>query len=727
MFRPYKNERFRKTNYDEYIQALEECKEVAEQEAINCDKEINNIRLVLKDSHISLNKFIEYSKDLGEVRDEELIALLESLNKIISMNLDSGLSNIENSIEKKRKNLSNFTVTLFGRTKAGKSTIREALTNGDGKSIGKGGQRTTRDIKEYYWNNLRIIDTPGISAYEGEDDEKIAESIIDETDLILFLVTNDTIQESEFEKLMQLNSQNKPIIILLNVKQDIEKRVYRKKFLENYKDIVSHAGQAGHIDRIREYSKKYLGNKNFEIIVIHALSAFESTKVDDEDLKKELYNASNINKLKFVLRELIVKQGKQKRVLSFRDDFIFYLNSLESIYWESYKEIKPRLQYIKLKHSEVKKWFIDFKSRGNVTINSEVSKIFTELSLEVDSFVDMYAGNKDAEAIWKRNFESYNILGQVNKIYEELFNEAKRYLNEISRQILYEANNIKFNNDIGDIGDLKKGVIGKVARWGGVALDVAFVFSITNLWNLAGWVAGLIGIGGVVLTVFSWIGGSDSGNYDKKKTRVKNDMKRQIKKMEKDTNKQLGKAFKKNILDNLYSQINIILAKKIDLLYQYLNIIKESALKIRNEINKENIDLFKIIYRLTYEKSYVSNMIRIAREQGRMFKILTNEDEMLKVKNSRILLEDVFGERIIYVEFINEPNELLSRALSPAETDNVIFEINIPNITIKAEKEKLGQIIGQNGRNIRLTNRLFDDLIINVEEIDYGTSKVFNV
>lgn len=510
---------------------------------------------------------------------------------------------------------------------------------------------------------------------------------------------------------------NKTIVVLLNVKVDIENELRRKKFLKKCKEIVSFEGQAGNIDRIKEYSKKYLGSNNIEIIPIHALSAFESTKVKDEDLRRELYNASNINRVKFMLRELIVNQGKQKRILSFRDDFIYYLNSLESIYWDGYKQIKPRLRHIKDKHKEIKDWFIDFKSKGMISIENEVSNIFTQLASEVDSFVDTYAGDKDAERIWKKKFESYKIEEKANNIYQDLFEEAKRYLNEFARQITFEINNLSFNNDISDIGELKKGVIGKVAKWSGVALDVAFAISLTNFWNPAGWVSALIGIGGAFISVFSWILGNDSNKYDKKKSEIKNDMKKSIKKIEKDINKQLTKAFKKNIVDNLYNQINVELGKSIDLLYKYLDMIKESAINIRDEVNKENIDLFKVLYKLTYKKSFEGFMIKIAREQGVMLKLLTNKNNILIDKNSRKLLESTLGEKIIYIEFINEPIELLKRALFPANTEDVEFVIDMPNITIKAVKEKVRQIIGKKGRNIRLTNRLFEDFNINVKEI----------
>ncbi|MGN4930607.1 GTPase [Bacillus cereus group sp. MYBK14-1] len=717
MFRIVRSERNHKINFDEYVEALNECKKVAEKQELYVSEKLGNLKKILRDSTDNLNLFINQAKDLEGLKDESLTSLLDNLNQTISENLSMGITNIENSIKRKKENLSTFTVTLFGRTKAGKSTIREALTNGDGETIGKGSQRTTRNIREYHWNNLRIIDTPGISAYEGEEDVRIAESIIDESDLILFLVTNDSIQETEFEKLFQIKSQNKPIIILLNVKVDIDDEIYREIFLNEHREIVSLNGQAGHVERIKQYSKKYLGSSNIEIIPIHALSAFKSTKEGDKDLSRELYNASNINKVKFMLRELIVNQGKQKRVLSFRDDYIYYLRSLENIYWSSYKEIKPRMRYIQSKHNEMKNWFGEFKNKGFEAIESEVSQIFTQLASEVDSFVDNYAGDKNAEEVWNEKVESYKIQEKINRIYIDLCEEATRYINEFTRQITFEASSLNFNNDMSDLGELKKGIIGRVARWGGAALDVAWVVSLTNFWNPAGWVSALIGVGGAIVTIFSWLTGNDSKRFDSKKSKIKSDMKKQINKMAKDTNRQLWNAFKKNIVNHLYQQINIELAKNIKLLYRYLDIVKESAISLRDEEKSENISLFKLLYKLTYNRNFDNLMIKIAREQGRMSKVLTNEDEMLRHNESRRLLENVLGERIIYIEFVNEPSELLKRALFPANTDNVDFELNIPNITIKAGKESVKQIIGKKGRNIRLTNRLFDDFNITVKEI----------
>lgn len=62
-------------------------------------------------------------------------------------------------------------------TKAGKSTLHSILTEQGWDAIGVGKQRTTRSNRFYTWNNIRIIDTPGIGAPGGKSDEEIAESI----------------------------------------------------------------------------------------------------------------------------------------------------------------------------------------------------------------------------------------------------------------------------------------------------------------------------------------------------------------------------------------------------------------------------------------------------------------------------------------------------------------------------------------------------------------------
>ena len=96
---------------------------------------------------------------------------LADLNRLLSRQIKDICKAFDELSEQPREqlnklygNLSSFNITLFGRTMAGKSTLMEVLTHGDGKAIGNGAQRKTRDIRSYEWNGLRITDVPGRSA-----------------------------------------------------------------------------------------------------------------------------------------------------------------------------------------------------------------------------------------------------------------------------------------------------------------------------------------------------------------------------------------------------------------------------------------------------------------------------------------------------------------------------------------------------------------------------------
>ena len=96
-------------------------------------------------------------------------------------------------LKKKNAQLDKFSIALFGRTMSGKSTLMEILTNGDGVSIGKGSQRTTRDVRSYEWKGLKITDVPGIAAFEGREEEDLAFEAAKQSDLVFYssLWSND--------------------------------------------------------------------------------------------------------------------------------------------------------------------------------------------------------------------------------------------------------------------------------------------------------------------------------------------------------------------------------------------------------------------------------------------------------------------------------------------------------------------------------------------------------
>ena len=136
-----------------------------------------------------------------------------------------------------RERLGTFNITLFGRTMTGKSTLKEILTEGDGSSIGKGQQRTTRDVREYEWHGMKIIDVPGVAAFGGEEDENTAFEEARKADLILFLISDDAPQEAEAEHLAGLRTLGVPVLGICNVKAALNTRIQIRRFLRDQERI----------------------------------------------------------------------------------------------------------------------------------------------------------------------------------------------------------------------------------------------------------------------------------------------------------------------------------------------------------------------------------------------------------------------------------------------------------------------------------------------------------
>ena len=160
-------ERQSKRRGNAYHDALDECARVASEEFGVAIRAIQGAEEIGGRLKLDVGAAAQRAPADGTAV-EDARAKLQQIDARLGTTLATSLRKTSAALDAKQRVLNRFTVTLFGRTMAGKSTIREALTGGDGASIGKGAQRTTRDVCEYTWNSLRIIDTPGIGVYEGE-------------------------------------------------------------------------------------------------------------------------------------------------------------------------------------------------------------------------------------------------------------------------------------------------------------------------------------------------------------------------------------------------------------------------------------------------------------------------------------------------------------------------------------------------------------------------------
>lgn len=122
---------------------------------------------------------------------------------------------------RQRTRLSTFNLVLFGRTGAGKSSLLEALSSGDGEPISQGESDWTTEVRDVYWRSSRLVDTPGIGGWGRTMSraklEARAEAAVADADVVILCFDTQSQQAGEFSRIAEWVSRyGKPVVVVLN-------------------------------------------------------------------------------------------------------------------------------------------------------------------------------------------------------------------------------------------------------------------------------------------------------------------------------------------------------------------------------------------------------------------------------------------------------------------------------------------------------------------------------
>ena len=504
---------------------------VCHRELVILFEEMNNIEKNMNEDIIVIGKKHNTYKGSWD-------SIFQHFNLQLSKIFEYASDSLIGSFSKKVKRIDNFTICLFGRTKAGKSTTMEALTEGDGVTIGKGRQNTTQDVKEYRWRELLVIDTPGIDAMDNIDQlETMALSFADESDLVVFLLPHQ-IEEGDFDKFSRFYKQNKPILLLLNVKKEIGKKgsMEYKMFLKHSGDIFEKEKIDGYKQRINDFlfSSLQMDKDLIPIVPVHSASAFMATQESDAEMKKKLYECSNFNVLEDQLVKEIREYGELYRIKNPHDTVILFADKIVyefRLFQEVLEEQKDVFEDNILKFSEVKASIINKK---NSIIQNKIDSFFNSKKNSVGSLVNKLFEEK-SEAKRKKIMADFmpeseiksRVEGAQKEIKKIIDREIKDFFETFSEQIsdisfesdksaIFSRTNSKMSDiqDVEDAGNVLEGVglVGGVITSIGIAIVVAdigilgatgtlFGVGAANIWNPVGWVlmgasivAGILGV-----------------------------------------------------------------------------------------------------------------------------------------------------------------------------------------------------------------------------------------
>ena len=282
---------------------------------------------------------------------------------------------LKNDLDLLHRNQKEFSIVVFGRTMAGKSTLMEILTHGNGASIGKGAQRTTRDVRDYHWQGMKITDVPGIASFDGREDDRLAMEAAKKADLILFLITDDAPQKDEAEKLAELRSLGKPVLGIVNVKLALN--MERKALaLRNLQKKLSDTARLNEIcKQFKAYATQF--NQDWQempFIYTHLRAAFlgQSSQLNDV----ELYNMSNFSQVEKYIIDKVCKDGCFLRIKTFIDNVAVPMQQrMELLLEHSSINIKEALVY-RGKWNKLWKWRQDYVDRSQKKYNKFVDQLY---------------------------------------------------------------------------------------------------------------------------------------------------------------------------------------------------------------------------------------------------------------------------------------------------------------------------------------------------------------
>ncbi|WP_241392595.1 GTPase [Rippkaea orientalis] len=637
----------------EYDEAIQQCAKIAQEDYKYAKIALNRTSDTLKKLEENLSNTIENLSNKTTSKGQantakEVAKQLNASQTALGEEIVKELENVNNTFKSKQRALSHFSIAFMGKTKAGKSTLHAILTNEGWNAIGVGKQRTTRQNRVYEWKNIRIIDTPGIGAPGGKTDEEIAQSVIDQCDIICYVVTNDSIQETEFGFMKLLKEKAKPLIILLNIKHNLRDPRRLEHFLNNSEKFFSKTGQSGlkgHFDRIYRYAKEHYNNDYFPIIPVMLLAAQMSLEPEHKLIKSQLFKVSKLQDFLDSIRESLIKHGTIRRSQTLLGSTVGEIVKPEQwvkqqvdIYQKLTDTLKDKRQYIQSDLQKAQRNAWEF-------LEKEIESIFQDAFNAIPNFAENHWQSNEIEMKngWQRKMSSIRFEERLKTAFQEaqdnVNQEVQESLEEVGTELQMiaklQSNNFKFT--VQDTSDLVKNLM----AFGGGLLAIAALFTP---------IAPIFGIVGGVMAMLAGFLKSRDQKRREAVQKISSSLRSQLQQQKIKTREQLKNSLNQycnEVQQNLQNYFEDLI-KGLDSIAIHLNNAKSHLSNATNYLNrayaKRIVDWSLGKYEPLTDKKIKSTVARVTRDFGKSMTIdtkaqLTLHKSELEIK--QILQEDI--------------------------------------------------------------------------------------
>lgn len=609
-------------------QELKKCRQSAEEGYELANAKYSDIKNTLIDAARSLSKTDAEQNEIQRIQNTELV----ETQKAELQRLREQIDYIGSDLQNLRGRMKDFSIVVYGRTMAGKSTLMEILTHGNGQSIGKGSQRTTLDVRDYYWNGLKITDVPGICAFGGAEDERLALEAAKAADLILFLLTSDAPQPDEATCLAQLKSFGKPILGVINVKMSFN--INDDLDIEDLQDKLADTST---IDATIDQFKKFSANHNqdwsgIKFVATHLLSAYQS-----QDKNPKVFEISRFAEVEDFILEKVRNDGRFLRIKTFADSVAV---PMSNVILEIYKQSGNTLLESDVwfdKRQQLSEWRGKFLARSQEKLDGLYEQLSEQLEGAIYNFAENHYEDERVNEHWQQRLQSLHFDQQYQALLKDFAGECERKRKELSDELTQELS-YAFHGNTSTSIELEG-----TTPWGKYA-----AFVLPNLLLLVpgiGWGARIaIGIGSAL---FSFLFEDKQEKIREAKAKLRNDLTAPSYEVLGKMHSQVVEIFNKEILakgiDEFYDLLagyQFMLARLGDSQYQI-------ARALCDEFSDLNVKL--LVEANNYKNVGSADVNNIARIPGETMLILADQSNLDTKK-----LSDLLGEKVL----VMKPEEL---------------------------------------------------------------------
>lgn len=464
-------------------EALHECQAYAQKGYDIANNTWNTIHQALLAEERKVKKVDKQQGRIFRLADEELIKKKKQ-GLASFMEMDKELKQDLSYLQKQQKE---FSVLVFGRTMVGKSTLMEIMTHGSGASIGNGSQRTTLDVRDYHWKGMKITDVPGIASFDGREDDRLALEAAKGADLILFLISDDGVQQEEAKNLAELRRLGKPVLGIINVKLGITEQVRSL----DMKRLRNKMAERERIETICNQFRQFAGNfqqdwGDLTFVPVHLKAAYLG-----QDKNPELWEVSNFTEVESYILSKVQQDGCFLRIKTFLDRVIIPLQGrMEMLYENSGSSLTEAFEYQK-KCQELTEWKKIFVEDSQEKFNNLCTRVKNKLTNGINEFAEHNYENGDAGEDWKEYLqEEMKLEADCMSFLQERSNKCSRKRREMMDSLRTELTFAGVNAEFDDI-----------------SMD-----SITDT-KLLGTIAGgaltiICPVAGIAVTLINWLFGS---------------------------------------------------------------------------------------------------------------------------------------------------------------------------------------------------------------------------